>query len=396
MKEVAEKNIRLQKSINLISWVVFLIPVATLFYTHAGMSIYEIIFISNVATFFVRLLELPTSVLADTLWRKTSLLASVSCNLLSAITILLFPSYEWFIVASFFASLYWSFWSGTWQAFLEENLSLLNKKKEFGKVIGEFMFFEKMVGIVTPLIAWLILKYLWDTWYMLLAVLDVLFASVIVWLTYLLTDIGQQKLWTRKELWYENIHTAKQAIANISSSKKLQSLLVYRTFWNHIAYLPLIILPLLLENGMEDRMWGVLMTLSAIFLTISYKLNWVVVKKIWYKKSWLFSVWLQWVILALFWYILWTEVRIMWVLFVLFTALDWFWQPSWNHILVHNTEWKAIATTRSIVFSIFALWATIWKRFLSFFSQKTALILVWIFIVCITLLSAKSIMKLEE
>jgi MFS family permease len=65
---------------------------------------------------------LPTSVFADTAGRKRSLMISVVCNLISALSIVFFPTYRGFIVASFFGGLYFAFWSGTGQAFLEDNL----------------------------------------------------------------------------------------------------------------------------------------------------------------------------------------------------------------------------------------------------------------------------------
>jgi hypothetical protein len=66
MQTIARKNINLQAWINFLSGMTFLIPVITLLYTYVGLSIFQIILIANVGSFVVFLLELPTSVFADT------------------------------------------------------------------------------------------------------------------------------------------------------------------------------------------------------------------------------------------------------------------------------------------------------------------------------------------
>lgn len=125
MKDIATRNMRIHGLINLISGIVFLIPIITLFYKYTGLNLAQIILISNITTFSMFLFELPTSVRADTAGRKKSMFISVVCNVISAVMILLFPSLRGFAIAAFFAALYGSFRSGTGQAFLEENLRIL-------------------------------------------------------------------------------------------------------------------------------------------------------------------------------------------------------------------------------------------------------------------------------
>jgi len=157
--QISQKNIRLYGWINFLSGITFLTPVITALYQHTGLSIGEIVVISNVATLSIWILELPTSVVADVFGRKLSLVASVSCNLLSAVSILLFPSFIGFAIASFFSGLYFSFWSGAGQAFLEENLRMVGKEKDFGKVLGKLMSYEKIGSLLIPLVAVLLLKH---------------------------------------------------------------------------------------------------------------------------------------------------------------------------------------------------------------------------------------------
>ncbi|OQB42394.1 MAG: Major Facilitator Superfamily protein [candidate division CPR1 bacterium ADurb.Bin160] len=212
-KKIAERNIKLQARINFLSGMVFLVPIITLLYQYTGLSIVEIILISNVSTIAVRLFELPTSVFADTMGRKKSLVISVICNFLSALVIFLFPSFTGFIVAAIFSGLYWSFWSGTGQAFLEENLRSIGKEKEFGKKIGHFMSLEALTGIITPLIASGLLKYFGNNGYTILAGLDVIFAIVLVILTLQLKEHNfiQEKFNSFKEMFSKNLNVAKTA-----------------------------------------------------------------------------------------------------------------------------------------------------------------------------------------
>jgi hypothetical protein len=64
--DIAEKNLRLLSWINFMSGFAFLIPVITLLYTYMGLSIPQIILITNASSLVVWLFEIPTSVFADT------------------------------------------------------------------------------------------------------------------------------------------------------------------------------------------------------------------------------------------------------------------------------------------------------------------------------------------
>ena len=125
------KNLNLQSRINFLSGMTFLAPVITLLYTYVGLSIPQIVIISSVWSLVVFLFELPTSVFADTVGRKKSLVISVVCNLISALMIIVFPTYRGFIIASIFGGLYFAFWSSTGQAFLEDNLRHIGEEKSF-------------------------------------------------------------------------------------------------------------------------------------------------------------------------------------------------------------------------------------------------------------------------
>ena len=397
MEKIAEKNLRIQWWINFIAWVVFLIPIITLFYKYTWLSTFDIIIISNVSTLFVWILEIPTSVLADTNWRKKSLIYSVSSNLFGAITILLFPNYVWFIIASIFSALYWSFWSGTGQAFLEENLRILKREKEFWKKIGSFMFYEQLAMLVTPLFASMVLKIFGNIWYTILAWLDVLFSFILVLLVFQLTESTQvkQKFTSIKEAYNENLQVAKEALNNTFKNEKVRLSLIYRSLWNHVAFFPLLVLPILSEKWMLDWYSWFLMAIATVWWMLASKYAYIIWEKYSYNFAWVASTIAQAICLIIVG-IFFTNWIFISFIFIIFNTFEGLWMPSWSHVLVELTNGTAVATTRSIVFSVFALYTTVWKQFLSFFDIQYALIGLGIFILLVNIIFGKKILMLNR
>jgi hypothetical protein len=86
---------------------------------------------------------------------------------------------------------------------------------------------------------------------------------------------------------------------------------------------------------------------------------------------------------------------VMSVLLIFFSLFDWMRQPAWNHVLVEQTKGKAIATTRSIIFSIFALYTTFGKQLLSYFDPQYALIWLGVFMIIVNIFLGKKIIQLH-
>lgn len=396
-RQDAEKNITIQTWINFLSGIVFLVPIITLFYQYAGLSLVNIILISNVSTITVWLFELPTSVFADTMWRKKSLVISVACNFLSVLAVFLFPSLVWFIIAAIFAGLYWSFWSGTGQAFLEENLRAIGKEKEFGKKIWYLMALENFAWIITPIFAAGLLKFLGDSGYIVLAGLDVIFAFLLVILTMCLKeqfDI-QEKLDSFKKILHKNIAVAKQAIKNVFTNENLKTFLIYRTLSSHVAFFFIVSLPVLVSNGMQEWMGWIITAIAGIAMMITNKYAYILGEKKSYNVAWVLAAIMQAILLIIAWLVL--ESRILFALvFVVFNFFEWLWMPSWNHVLVEQTNWIALATTRSIIFSVYALYTTLGKQLLSVFPIAYALIGSGLFILLVNAIRWRKILHLKK
>ncbi len=387
---------RIHGLINLISGIVFLIPIITLFYKYTGLNLAQIILISNITTFSMFLFELPTSVRADTAGRKKSMFISVVCNVISAVMILLFPSLRGFAIAAFFAALYGSFRSGTGQAFLEENLRILWREKEFGKHIGRFMFYGELVALITPLIASGILKLFGDAGYTMLAGLDVISALILVSLVIKLKEPYpiHKKMMTIKEAIQKNRETAKTAIANVFKNKKTRLLVIYRSLSHHVAFFWIIFLPMLSNNGMPDRYGWFVATIISIGGIFALKYAYKIGEKYSYNFARILWTSVQWLLLIIAGLLTGSRIRLIIICFV-FEIFDGLRQPSRNHVLVQLTKGKAIATTRSIIFAIFALYMTGGKQLLSLFEPKYALIGLGVFIIIVNIVLWRKILKLK-
>jgi hypothetical protein len=152
----------------------------------------------------------------------------------------------------------------------------------------------------------------------------------------------------------------------------------------------IIILPILSQKWMIDSISWLVIALSIFCSMIASKYAYKLWEKYKYNKVWIISTSMQWLLLIFVSFFIqhWIIIAFIYMIFNIFDGL---WQPSWNHILMKLTNWKEIATTRSIIFAFFALYTTIWKFLLSFISIQTALITLWIIIVSSNLILAKKI-----
>ena len=391
-KKQATKNIKQYWLISLISGITFLVPIISIFYKYTRLSTFEIVLISNIFTFWMWIFELPTSVLADTFWRKKSLMASVICNFLCTLFILVFPNLIWFCIAATFQGLYYSFWSGTWQAFLEENLSKIWEKDKFWRFFGRFSFYWEFAAIITPVISSIILKFAPDTWYTILAALDCISAFILIILTYPLTETYQikEKVKTFRQAVQLNISTWKNAIKEVFWNKDIRNFLIYRALSHHVTLFWILLLPILSEKGMLDRVSWLITTLFTIWSMFAWKYAYKWWEKYWYNHSWMWSTIWQAICLIIAWVFFNSRIFLA-VIYFIFTVFDGIISPSWNHQLIQLTKWKSIATTRSIIFGCVALYITFMKWILSYLEPNISLIILWIIILSTNLIFFKTI-----
>lgn len=396
MKNTARKNLKITRLVSLLAGIMFLLPIIEIFYKHVWLSIFQIILIANVYWIITRIFELPTSIFADTNGRKKSLMLSALANVFSAFLILFFPNLRWFAIASALSWLYFCFWSWTQQAFIDENLRILGNQKWFGKEYGNNLFFQWITGVVTPLIASLILKYFTQHWYTILAWLDLIFAIILLILQAQIVEVSniKKKINTYKEKIKEALWVAKNAIINVYKNRNLRNFTIYRSLSSGVMFLSIILLPTLSQKWMPDRYSWIIAASWIIAFVVTSKFLY----KIWEKHSYNLTriIWTlaQGIILVIVW-LFFDSWIFIWVMFILINISDWFIQSSRNHILVEQTNWFAIATTRSIIYSILALYSVLMKQILSFIDLKYALIILWLIILIANIVFCKKILNLS-
>jgi hypothetical protein len=153
-------------------------------------------------------------------------------------------------------------------------------------------------------------------------------------------------------------------------------------------------LPLRVEAGMPAWLAGILWIFSSMALFFANKYSYKLGEKWSYNHVWVFSTIAQAILIIIVAFFLksWILITIIMVLFNFFEGLR---MPARNHVLVEKTQWIAIATTRSIIFSVFALYTTIGKQFLAEFPIEYALIWLGIFILIVNLFLWRKIISLK-
>lgn len=396
-KKQATRNIKIHWWINLISGITFLVPIISIFYKYTGLLTTEIILVSNIFTFWMWILELPTSVLADAFWRKKSLIASVISNFLCATFILLCPNLTGFCIAAIFQALYYSFRSWTWQAFLEENLSTLWQQDKFWRFFGKFSFYWESAAIITPLIASAILKISPNTWYTILAALDCISAFSLIILTYQLTETSKisEKIKTFKQALKLNIDTWVSAIKNVFWNKDMRTFLIYRSLSHHVTFFGILLLPILSEKWMLDWISGLITTIFTIWSMFASKYAYKRWEKYGYNYSRTRSTIWQAICLIIAWVLFKSRILLA-CIYLIFSIFDWIISPSRNHELIKLTKWKSIATSRSIIFGCLALYMTFMKRILSYLEPNIALIIIWAIMLLANIIFAKKMLTKKK
>ncbi|MCX6824278.1 MAG: MFS transporter [candidate division SR1 bacterium] len=397
MEATAKRNIKITQWVNFFAGITFLVPIIEIFYTYTGLSIMEIVIVSNVFTLVTWIFEIPTSAFADTMGRKKSLMISVISNFLGALCILFFPHLWGFIIASFFSALYFCFWSGTEQAFIDENLKILGNQQGFGKVFGNNLFLQQLAGFITPVLASLMLKYFHGTGYTILAILDVIFAGILIILQYKIVEVQviRARIGSFARMIKENIFVAKTAIINIRTNTNLKTLLLYRSLSSSASFFTIILLPTLATKGMPDWYSGFIVMGGTIAFMISSKFIYKIGEKYSYNLTWVLGTVAQGLLLIIVGYFFQSWVFI-WIVFILMEFFEGFWQTSWNHILVEQSGGIAVATTRSIIFSLFALYATILKQAVSFLGVNYALLIIGSIILIANIFLGRKILHIKK
>ena len=172
----------------------------------------------------------------------------------------------------------------------------------------------------------------------------------------------------------------------------MRTFLIYRSLSHHATFFGILLLPILSEKWMLDRVSWLITTIFTIWSMFAAKYAYKRWEKYGYNYSWTWSTIWQAICLIIAW-ILFKSRILLACIYLIFSIFDWIISPSRNHELIKLTKWKSIATSRSIIFGCLALYMTFMKRILSYLEPNVALIILGIIILSANIIFAKKLIN---
>jgi len=373
LKEKWLYNLKIHYIWTFFSSFLFLAPIITLYYQYYGLDVKDIVMLSSISVLISTILEIPTSSLWDTIWRVKVMKMSVLFTLFSFFLIFVYPNIYIFYVAIFFNALWQALWSGTWHAKLQEDLEASEKQKEFWKVIWQLIALENIGKLFTPVVIYFVLKY-FSNGYNILAWLDVLAYSIWVFFVFKFIEFDNVKKYKNyKHFIKDQINTIKIWVKFLFTNKTIVTFMILMILWDDLWYLAKVLMPSLVENGVESFLSAYLVWFSVL----AWILGNLIPQKLWDKFSWektFVSLILINAILHLLAYFYVNNSLILSIIFIFISFVIWIYGPSWNHIIMKLTNIKEKATTRSIFLMIIGIFEFLFLFVLSFVSLKTWLL----------------------
>jgi hypothetical protein len=149
------------------------------------------------------------------------------------------------------------------------------------------------------------------------------------------------------------------------------------------------------SKGMPDRNWWIVVAMIFLWIMIANKYAYKIWDRIWYNKTWIFSTIIQWIMLIITGLFLhsWRSIILMLICFYL---VDWVRAVVRNHVLVEQSNGIAIATTRSVIISLTALYVASWRYIYWKLPVEYGLIIGGLVILIINILLAKQILQFKK
>lgn len=254
----------------------FFTPIIQLFYLDHNLTITKIAFLGVVWSVVRILTEVPSGILADKWGRKKVFAISSLFAVFQVIMILYASNYWYFIIASIFSAISFSFLSGTNTAFFYDTLKQLKKEDEFEKLWARQEIFVQIPLIISFLSSGFLYKYAPLLPFQLSLVF--LIASFLVVLTFKEPEY-------HKPIEEVNVFTHfKQSMRFIWNNSFLRAMLLFSVIFSIGSdlsygygqiYLKQLALPVVL--------FGIAYTLKSVFCTVFANLTPTIRKKINYE-----------------------------------------------------------------------------------------------------------------
>lgn len=388
VENVWEFNLKIHYFWTFLLSFTFLSPVISLYYKFYGLGISDIILISSIYSLFVFLLEVPTSTFWDNIGRVKTMKYSILAWFIPMLIYLFVPSYEMFFVAIFFSALWQALWSWNAQAKLQDDLNAIWKNADFWKTIWRLISLTQVWKLLTPLIIFFLLKHFPNSYSILVSF------DLFVWILVFIVISRFKEIddsYIRKADWMINsmkfhIETIADTFKYMITSKNIIILLVSMLFWTDLFLLAKVILPVIVESGVEDYISSLVVwfaTLSGILWSLSSS---KISNKIWWQKSFTLFVFLNMLLHFMAFYFF--EQRfILTIIFICITFVEFAYMPIRNHILMDITPIRAKATIRSLFLSVVLLYQFMFLFLLSFINVNLWLLIIWFFMIISIIMS---------
>jgi hypothetical protein len=139
---------------------------------------------------------------------------------------------------------------------------------------------------------------------------------------------------------------------------------------------------------MVDWVSGVLTAIFTIGWMFASKYTYKIWEKYWYQSSFIWSTVVQGIFLVIAG-LFFNSWIFLFIVYFFFSIFDGFVFVSRNHCLVQLTQWKSLATCRSIIFACVSLYMTVMRWILSYFETNISLIIIWVIVLVFNILLAK-------
>ena len=369
-------NLKIHYIWTFLSSFLFLTPVITLYYKYYGLNLHQILVLSAIYFIFSVILEIPTSLIWDSLPRRYVLRGSVIATLISLLIYAFFPSLTMFYVAVFFAALGTTLWSGVGHSKLQEDLEAAWMENEFWKVIWYLIGLQNLWKLLTPFIIYLILKN-FSNWYHILAIFDVISWLVASFFVFKFKEVKDRNFLEWKTLFESisyQVWILKEAFNFLFTNTDIQKLLLVVVLTTDFWYLWKIILPDLVSSWIRDYITSYLVFFSVLAGIIWNLIQSKIANKIGYEKTFKLVVFLNFMLYAMLFFVYRNKIALV-IIFVFISFVVWMWYPVWNHIFMQRTSVQQKSTVRSLFIMILSFFSWIVLLISSYLSLSVMLLM---------------------
>ena len=206
-KEKLEKNFGRMFWIQAFSNLKVINVISTLFFLYRGLSLSEIFYLSAIWGVVSVLSEVPSSYLADRWGRKKTILLGVVLSLVHWIIFIFANNFFAFVIGIIFASVQYSFFSGTDDAIIYDSNKELGRKESGLKSLGKYYSARSVFKIFAPLIGALIARNLLGWQFLVVIGIDIVGTIIAFIFACRLTepnhymDVEEMELGVFKDAW---------------------------------------------------------------------------------------------------------------------------------------------------------------------------------------------------